>query len=203
MQLGEYTISEFLNQLAAKSPTPGGGAVAAVTAATAASLAQMVVHYSLGKPSLAAHAPLHEASLAALQSLGAKALASADADAAAYSGLNALWKLPKDDPKRTAGWADAVAAAIAAPREVLRLCNAILEVINSLCPTINRQLASDLGIAADLAETGARAAAWNVRVNAPLLASSAKRDALLADLNSQLSVMAAVRSAIGQACLPA
>ena len=50
------TIGSALEAIAAKQPTPGGGAVASLTAALAAATARMVLHYSLGKPLLAEHA---------------------------------------------------------------------------------------------------------------------------------------------------
>jgi formiminotetrahydrofolate cyclodeaminase len=55
MPIGATQFASLLAQIAAKSPTPGGGAVACATGALAAALAGMVVSYSLGKKSLAAH----------------------------------------------------------------------------------------------------------------------------------------------------
>ena len=52
--LHETTIERFLTDLAARTPVPGGGAVAGLVTATAASLGGMVVAWSLGKASLAA-----------------------------------------------------------------------------------------------------------------------------------------------------
>ena len=42
------TIADFLDQLAARLPTPGGGATAALDAAQAAALVAMVARYSQG-----------------------------------------------------------------------------------------------------------------------------------------------------------
>ena len=49
MELGSQSINEFLDALAAKQPTPGGGAVAGVLVALSTSLGNMVLGYSLGK----------------------------------------------------------------------------------------------------------------------------------------------------------
>ena len=59
-RLEDLSLADYLGALAAKSPTPGGGAVASTTGATAAALAGMVVAYSLGKKNLAPHQPLLE-----------------------------------------------------------------------------------------------------------------------------------------------
>ena len=69
MTLDRLSVDELLAEIGAKSPTPGGGAVACVTAALAAALGRMVVNYSVGKPSLAEHDALHQAALEALADL--------------------------------------------------------------------------------------------------------------------------------------
>ena len=53
--LSSLRFAELLDQIGAKTPAPGGGAVACASGALAASLAHMVVAYSLGKKWLAAH----------------------------------------------------------------------------------------------------------------------------------------------------
>jgi formiminotetrahydrofolate cyclodeaminase len=44
----ETTIHDFVQDASAKQPTPGGGAVAALTGALAASMGEMVLIYSVG-----------------------------------------------------------------------------------------------------------------------------------------------------------
>ena len=168
MSLTDLTLDDALEAIGAKTPTPGGGAVASITAALGAALARMVVNYSLGKPKLAEHAELHAESLESLEAISKRALTLAAEDEAAYGRLNALWKLPEDDPQRRAGWADAVAGAIDAPRRVLALSVELLELLDRLPGRTTKLLASDLAIAAVLAEAATRSAAWNVRINLPL-----------------------------------
>src|SRR4051812_18812327 len=50
-----HTIESFLAAAAAKQPAPGGGSVAALAGALAASMGEMVINYSLGKKNLAAY----------------------------------------------------------------------------------------------------------------------------------------------------
>jgi formiminotetrahydrofolate cyclodeaminase len=169
------TVEEFLQAVAAKSPTPGGGAVASVTAALAAALAQMVVQYSIGKKSLAAHDEIHKAGLERLKNDLIAALDLAEEDAKAYGELNELWKLDQNDPRRKREFPGAVQRAIAAPRRVLDLSLTMLNTMRSLMGLTNSMLASDLAIAAVLADAAARAAAWNMRINLPLLADESQR----------------------------
>jgi len=178
----ELTLSELIDRIGAKTPTPGGGAVASVVTALAASLARMVVAYSHGKKKLAAHEPLHAESLKRLSQLATRALELAETDAEAYAALNALWKLDESDERRQREWPGAVEAAIDAPMQVLATCTKIIELLEALAGKTNPMLNSDLAMAAILAEAGARSAAWNVRINLPLL----KDDAKASDLNEKV-----------------
>lgn len=191
-------IDEFLAQLGAKSPTPGGGAVAAMTGATAASLARMVVNYSLGKKNLAEHQPALRNADTALQRFEALMLGLGDEDAAAYALVNALQKLPESDPKRLADLPAAEAAALAVPRAVLGACCDLLRTIETLAPITNRHLRSDLAIAAVLAEAGARSAWWNVRVN--LGPTTPRADEIMTEAMDLLADAAGRRQWVEDAC---
>ena len=175
--LASQTVSGFLEQLSAKVPTPGGGAAAAITGATAAATAAMVVSYSLDKKSLAEYQDINENAMAQLTRDRNSFLSLADQDAIGYGQLNALWKLDKDDPIRVAQWDDAVAGAMAPPRAMLALSIEFLRLCQRLIKATNPQLKSDLGVAAVLGQAAARSAAWNIRINIPLLPESEQQDA--------------------------
>lgn len=184
------SVRGFCDALAAKTATPGGGAVAGVTAAHAASLLAMVVEYSLGKPSFATHEEEGPSILAALRASVGHCLAAANADAAAYGVLNKLWKRPAADPERIAGWSTAVHGAIDAPLLIVRLAAEIAARSRNLAGHTAKHLDSDLAIAADLAGCAARAAAWNVRVNLPNVDDSDRRVAIGRDLDELLAIVA-------------
>ena len=46
----ERSLSDYLNDLAARRPAPGGGSAAALSAAIGASLMSMVANYTVGNP---------------------------------------------------------------------------------------------------------------------------------------------------------
>lgn len=200
MSFENQSVREFLEAVAAKQPTPGGGAVASVVAALGAALGRMVVNYSIGKKSLAAHDAPHQDALKSLTHLGERAMRLAEDDAIAYGRLNALWKLDKADPKRVAEFGEAVEQAIAAPHAVLHVCKEMLRLLQTLCGTTNAMLASDLAIAAILAEAGARAAAWNVRINLPSLEDETMRDEFTRTVEQSLGDAASVTREIEAAC---
>ncbi len=196
MAFRTLTVEEFADALAARTPAPGGGAVAAVTLAHAAALGSMVLEFTLGKPAFAAHEGSNAAVLARLRELRHAALALADRDAEAYGALNALWKLPKDAPARQGpAWDTAVAEAIDAPQAILEAAAEVASTCSGLAARTNANLASDLAIAVDLARVAARAAAHNVAVNLPSVRDAAAREARRARMDAALAAAGAVAGA--------
>lgn len=174
LDLRAMTVGDYLDRLAAAEPVPGGGAVAGLALAQAAALGSMVVGYAIGKPRYAPHDAVHRATHETLARARGRAVELAEEDARAYGALNALWRLPKDDPAR-AGFDAAVVAAIAAPEATLALASETTDALARLVGTTSAALASDLRIAFDLVATAAQAAIENVRINLPSVADEASR----------------------------
>ena len=110
-RFADTTLADFAARLADKVPSPGGGAVAAVTLAHGAALGAMVLRYTVGRANFAAHEAQNTAALAELDAMRAEALRLADRDAAAYARLAALWKLPEGDATRARDFQPAVREA--------------------------------------------------------------------------------------------
>ncbi|MFO0830250.1 MAG: cyclodeaminase/cyclohydrolase family protein [Phycisphaerales bacterium] len=158
-------VHQFLADLAAKQPTPGGGAVAGLCGALSSALAQMVVSYSLGKKSLAQHQHMLEDAARRLERARSIFLELADEDAEAYALLNEISRLPDTDPRRARDLPGATQAAVSVPMSVAAAAVDALRLLRALCGASNPHLRSDLAIAAVLAEATARAARWNVVIN--------------------------------------
>lgn len=193
------TIAEFLSQTAAKSPTPGGGAVASAVGALSAALAQMVVSYSLGKKNLADHQPRLTEAAHILERARAILLELAEEDAAAYGLVNELQKLPEGDPRR-AQLPAANAASVQVPLAVMAACVDLLRLFVGLAPITNRHLRSDLAIAAILAEATARASRWNVEVNVTFLGDDAEKSRALKTVATLLPEAARLAAEAEKAC---
>ena len=166
--IAQQRIGDFLAALAARTPTPGGGAVAGSTLATAAALGRMVLAFTIGKPRFAEHAATHQDAERRLADWQVALLDLADADATAYHALNAAQRLPSDAPGRNA----LPALLIAATEPPLRMAEAAHDMqalLEGLRANTNPHLGSDLAIAIDLARCGRRAALHNVHANLPLV----------------------------------
>lgn len=191
MNLTALPFGELLDRIGEKSPTPGGGAVAAAVGTLAAALGRMVVSYSEGKKDLAEHEPALRDAAATLERARWMLLELAAEDMAAYDALNAAMKMPKDAPGRAERIAALALDALRPPMAMLAACVELLRLFDSLTTRSNRHLRSDLAIAAVLAESAARASSWNVSVNTPLLAAAGEHEARMREMLAHASVLLA------------
>lgn len=168
MALADQRVSELLEALASKSPTPGGGAIAALTGAMACGLAEMVLAYSMVKRLQPHHAEIEKAR-AELAAIRAEFVRAGDADAAAYQRFNDAMRIADRTPDQEEEYREALIAATEAPASVIALCLRVMHIIEALEDRWNANLASDLAMASILTSAAARSGWWNVRMNAPLL----------------------------------
>lgn len=196
--LASLTVARLLEELGARTPTPGGGAAAGLAGALAASLARMVVEYSIGKKSLLEHQDFLVRSRSELDTLRAAFLGAADADAVAYSRLNSLQRLAPDDPAR-AGLAVAVREAAAVPRGIMTRGDELLTLVTQLVGRTSKGLRSDLAISGVLAEAAVVAGALNVMANLPFLPEG-EQASMAAGARDGMAGAAAKRGVIERAC---
>jgi len=180
----EISLSGFIASVASSNPAPGGGSVAAVAGALAAALARMVAGLTIGRARYAgATDEMHFVS----DSAGAliKQLESlAIQDAEAYSRFVDAQKLPHDTAAAVARRAESMRdSLLAATRIPLEICRATEEVAR-LCQIVaergNVNAITDSGVAAALASTACKAAAYNVRINARSLQTTRSDGAAMA-----------------------
>ncbi|MGQ0627250.1 MAG: cyclodeaminase/cyclohydrolase family protein, partial [Phycisphaerales bacterium] len=197
--LGGMVFSELLAALAAKTPAPGGGAVACAVGALGAAITGMVVSYSVGRKDLAQQRADLEATGRELERLRGLFLELATADEVAYGELNALQKLPEQDERRVRAWPGAVEACVNGPMTCVAAAEELARRCAGLTGRSNPHLRSDLAVGAILAQSAAESGACNVRINLPLLAGESARAEAESKLASTLARtedhVAAVRKA--------
>ncbi len=160
------SVREFLSATAAKTPTPGGGSVAALVAALGASLAQMSLGFSVGKKALAPHAEYHTRLGERLDKyrLMFETLVSEDIAAfELYQQANAM----NAGSEKNQALQHATAAAVNVPRELAKVSLKLLEDLAEFADKCNRWLITDLLAAGALAVASVTLSDYNVRINLP------------------------------------
>jgi len=159
----------LLDAVAAPSPTPGGGSVAALAGALAASLGEMVAGLSRKKKSLAANVDALGEAVTELRAAGARLASAIDRDANSYDAIIAASKLPKDTSEEQAHRESAVQAATRGaaevPLEVAEAALALYERLVQLESITATSMISDLRVARAMALASARGALENVAIN--------------------------------------
>jgi methenyltetrahydrofolate cyclohydrolase len=167
--LDSQPLGTFLDALASKAPTPGGGSVAALGGAMAAGLVSMVCALSIGKKQFAEI----EAELQSIhdraEALRGELQALAEADIEVFGRLSAAYKLPRtteaDAATRQAAIQQVTRQAAEVPLRTARAAAAILPLCTTLAPRVGRLIVSDIGVAALLARTTIQSAILNVEIN--------------------------------------
>jgi len=171
----QRSLADFLDRVGSDQPTPGGGSVAALTGALAASLGRKVTALTLGKPAFAAVESQVQTIANRLLRAQQALCALIDEDAAAYGQLHAALRLHRADPQRAEQVAGAARLAASVPLETATLAAAVLADLSRLRDIGNPRLRSDVDAAQHLAHAALQAAAANVRANLPLMSAENQR----------------------------
>ncbi len=199
----DKSLRDFLSQLAARTPTPGGGTVAALNAALGTALVSMAARFTSGKKYVEVEA---EAARVAetCDRLRERAGVLADEDSAAYDAVTAAYGLPKTNEAEKAARSRAIetamGGALAVPRRTLALALEALELAAAFAPKANPNLASDVLVGAACLVAAAEGARANVRINALSLPDSSDAKKSLAEADAGLArageLLSAVRAAV-------
>jgi formiminotetrahydrofolate cyclodeaminase len=169
MKTGEMSVAAFLEALAAKQSTPGGGGAAALTGAQGAALLGMVVNFTVGAKKYAEVQEEMTAYLAQAEALRVRLLELADEDVAAFQGVTACYAMPKEsDAEKAARTAALQAALQEAARVPLNTAQEAVEVLQLAQPVAakgNSNVVSDVAVALYLADAALHAALVNVNIN--------------------------------------
>ena len=159
--LSQQKVTEFLDSLAARTPTPGGGSAGALAGAMGTALALMVLRFS----KLEESAPFERK----LEEIRLKLTRLIDDDAKAYDKVSEAFKLPKsnDSEKQARSQAIQEATRFAAqtPFGGMELVREGLTVIKAFAPECNKNLVSDLASAVILLHSASLMMGHNVTIN--------------------------------------
>lgn len=187
-EIKDKSVQVFLDELAGKQATPGGGSAAAVMGAQAAALTSMVCNLTIGK---AKYAPV-EADMRALleqsEALRATLIGMIKADVDVFDKLMTCYGLPKttDDEKnyRSEQIQAVLKEATEVPLACAKACAEAIRLSGVAAEKGSLGVISDAGVAAMAAFGGLKSAALNVYINTAGLKDRGFAEAKLAELQA-------------------
>ena len=166
----DQPIQQFLDELSSKSPTPGGGSVAAIMGAMGAALVGMVCNLTVGKKNYEAVDAEMKEVLSQAENLRATLTDLVRADVEVFDRVMGAYGLPKasDEEKeiRSRVIQEALKSATDVPLDCARACVEVIRLSKIVAEKGNRNVVSDAGVASVAAYAALQSAALNVYVNA-------------------------------------
>ena len=177
-RIAEQTVEAYLRGLASDDPTPGGGAVAALSGATGAALISMVCNLTIGKEAYEDAQERMRWMLEEAETARTELLDLADRDATAFDGVMAAFKMPKETDAEKAVRSKAIQAgyesAARVPLEIAKRAAELMELARETTEIGNAQAASDGACAGQALASAVWCATYNVEINAAALKDAAR-----------------------------
>ena len=169
-EIKNLTIQHFLNDLASKSATPGGGSAAAIMGAQGAALISMVCNLTIGKSKFADVETEMQSLLQQSEDLRQQLTDFIQADVDVFNRVMTAYSLPKDtDEEKTARSAaiqTVLKDATLVPLDCAKACANVIALSAIAAEKGNPNVISDAGAATMAAYSGLKTAALNVYINA-------------------------------------
>lgn len=168
-ELTDLTVTEFNNLLASNAPAPGGGSVAALCGALAASLGAMVANLSIGRKGMEDKWKAFSDWAVQGQELKKELLFLVNEDTAAFNKVMEAFSLPKASTEEKAIRAQAIQDAnkyaSQIPLRVMQAAYKTYDLIQEMAANGNPNSVTDAGVGALCADTAIQGAGMNVLIN--------------------------------------
>ncbi len=162
-------VKNFYEEVASKSPTPGGGSVAAAAGTMGAALDAMVCRLTIGKKKYKEVEADMERLRDQAEILRVQLQQMIVKDGQAFDGLIAARRLPKDFENeieaRNKAVFEATKTAAAVPLETAKLSKQVMVLAKEIAEKGNVNSISDAGVAALMAKAAIEGAIYNVKIN--------------------------------------
>lgn len=158
-------LDTFLEATATREPVPGGGGIAAMTAASAAALVEMVANLTIGKKGYEDVDLIMREIRTRAGQLRQRYIRGIDEDANAFGGVIRAVRLPRDTPDRQHLVQQAFKDAAAIPFALGKDIFTVLQLAEQTVRYGNAWVITDGAIAAMNARAAMRSAFYSVRVN--------------------------------------
>jgi len=190
-EIKEQSIETFLDELASKQATPGGGSAAAVIGAQSAALTSMVCNLTIGKPKYTEVEEDMKALLQQSEVLRIDLTGMIKADVDVFDQLMSCYGLPKKTDQEKTDRSEQIQAALKkatlVPLECAKACAQAIKLSRVAAEKGNVGVISDAGVAAMAGYSALKSAALNLYINAGSIKDEKFATEKLAELEQIIS----------------
>ncbi len=190
-EIKHKSITLFLDELASKSATPGGGSAAAIMGAQSAALTSMVCNLTIGKAKYSEVEDDMRELLIESERLRQHLTDMIKADIDAFNRLMACYSLPKENEDQKTIRSEQIQIALKeatrVPLDCAKACAQAIALSRIAAEKGNHNVISDAGVAVMAAYAGLKSAALNVYINAGSLKDKNFADTHLSELEAILT----------------
>ena len=187
----DQSLRSFLEDTASKTPTPGGGSVAALVGSLGAALLCMVGNFTVGKPKFEKVERDIREILKEADKLKGKLSGLIQKDIEVYARFSQASRMPRDtselEEKRRQALQIALKDATQVPLTTAKLALRLMKLAQLLVSKGNPNLITDVGVGALLADAALQSAALNVQINLGYIKDEEFRKRTSSVLSSTLS----------------
>ncbi len=187
--LANLTVKEFLAKTAGNAPVPGGGSIAALSAAIASALTEMVANLTIGKKKYEDKEEMMKQIAASANNYQMLFIHDIDADSDAYNNVFDAFKLPKETEEekteRNKQIQETIKIAAEVPMEVARKAYAMMDIISQVAENGNQNAITDACVSMMTARTAVLSAILNVKINL----SSLRDEAYIAQMKQECDLL--------------
>lgn len=189
-EIKDQSIQLYLDQLASKAPTPGGGSAAALLGAQSTALTSMVCNLTIGKLKYVEVEADMQVLLHKSESLRTILTAMIQADVDVFNKLMAAYGLAKETEQEKLARSQQIQTvlreATIIPLACAKACAEAMELSKEAADKGSLMVISDAGVAVMSAYAGLKSAALNVYINAASLKDRSFAEGKLAELEAIL-----------------
>ena len=168
-ELANRITFDLIDEVSRDSPAPGGGSVAAMSGSLGVALGVMVANLCVSKAGFEEHSEELGKIAEDGQEIKEFLVNAIDEDTNAFDKVIKAMRMPNDSDSekeiRAEKMQEGYKSAAEVPLEVVEYCFRALNTCNRISKIMDDSMASDVGSGAQMSIAGARAAAYNVKIN--------------------------------------
>lgn len=169
----EWTIEQFVSELASKAPVPGGGGAAALGGAVGSALGSMVGNLTVGKKK---YADVEERVLQVLSEadrLQQELLYLMEEDSRVFEPLSRAYGMPKATEAERAAKEQVMEVALRdaslVPLQIMETAGQMLDLLEELAQIGSRLAVSDVGVGVQFCRSAVLGASMNIFINTKMM----------------------------------